>query len=59
MFTLYRYYISNKGDTRKNHTGKPLSASAKGGSAPSDLKPHYNNRVFSDVYLLALDNTKR
>ena len=29
------------------------------GLAPSDLQPHYNNGVFDNVYLLALDNTKR
>jgi hypothetical protein len=27
--------------------------------APSDLQPHYGNGVFGNVYLLALDNTKR
>ena len=27
--------------------------------APSDLQPHSCNEVFSNVYLLALDNTKR
>ena len=28
-------------------------------NAPSDLQPHYGNGVFDNVYLLALDNTKR
>ena len=28
-------------------------------SAPSDLKHHYGNGVFDNVYPLALDNTKR
>jgi hypothetical protein len=27
--------------------------------APSDLQPHYVNGVFGNVYLLALDNSKR
>ena len=27
--------------------------------APSDLQPHYGSGVFGNVYLLALDNTKR
>ena len=27
--------------------------------APSDLQPNYGNGVFGNVYLLALDNTKR
>ena len=27
--------------------------------APNDLQPHYGNGVFGNVYLLALDNTKR
>ena len=30
-----------------------------GDSAPTDLQPHYGNGVFGNVYLLALDNTKR
>ena len=28
-------------------------------NASSDLQPHYGNGVFNNVYLLALDNTKR
>jgi hypothetical protein len=27
--------------------------------SPSDLKPHYRNGILGNVYLLALDNTKR
>jgi hypothetical protein len=27
--------------------------------APTYLQPHYGNEVFGNVYLLALDNTKR
>jgi hypothetical protein len=27
--------------------------------APCDLQPHYGNGVFGNVYILALDNTKR
>jgi hypothetical protein len=27
--------------------------------APSDLQPHYGNVFLGNVYLLALDNTKR
>ena len=27
--------------------------------APTYLQPHYGNGVFGNVYLLALDNTKR
>ena len=26
--------------------------------ALNDLQPHYDNRVFGNVYILALDNTK-
>ena len=37
----------------------PKNKVADRNTAPNDLQPHYGNGVFGNVYLLALDNTKR
>ena len=62
--SYFHVKVKEQGDCREE-TRKPIKflflpkMDLLGSQAPSDLHPHYGNGVFSDLYLLALDNTKR